>query len=66
MHTYIQFMLIGLLLALSGNAAAHNAVFSHPVIESNFLHMLMHYLLLIALGVGMFLLSRWLIRLNQR
>lgn len=66
MHNYTKLLVTVLSLMASGNVAAHNAGFAHPQIDSVFLHTLSHYLVLIALGIGMFLISRWLIRNGKR
>lgn len=57
--------LVSLLLLLSGQAMSHPAPFDHPEIAASNLHSLMHFAFLLPLGLGVFLLSRWLVRRNQ-
>lgn len=61
-------MLVGtsLILMLSDGAYAHNGLFAHPEIASEPAHFLVHALMMLPFAIGVFFLSRWLIRRNQR
>lgn len=58
-------LIASLLSLVSSQAFAHAAPVAHPETSNGLLHSLMHFGVLIPVGVGVFLLSRWLLRRNQ-
>lgn len=50
------------LAALSGSALAHPGLMQHPEMNSGLLHILMHLLMLLPIGIGVYGLSRLILK----
>ena len=62
MNKILTLLIISLTLILSGNAFAHTGPVEHMRIENNSLHLLLHTAMILMIGVGAFLISRWVIQ----
>ncbi|MEZ5534573.1 MAG: hypothetical protein R3F02_03010 [Thiolinea sp.] len=63
MKTYLQLLTGGFLLVLAGQLFAHAGPVGHMPIENNTLHFLLHIVMTLIIGIGVFFVSRWVIQL---
>lgn len=59
------FLVTSLLLLGAAEVSAHTSTIAHPPTSNGIIHSLMHFAVLIPVGVVAFLLSRYLLRRRQ-